>query len=659
MKLNQKLILGFLVLAALVAVIGYVSLYISQAALEQHIKESFVSLAVETLDKIDRHIYSKIETFQEYSKDLMLQQSLLESNQEFEKLDDRHAYIATKDEEWVSSQKTATTPFMQELMNNILSLELREKIGFYEKKYGYRVFGEVFITNKYGANVSQTGKTSDYRQDDEVWWQKARENSLYIRDVQYDESAGIYSTDIGIRIDDKDGNFIGVIKVVLNIEEAINIIRSIKPSEQYPSRHFKLLNKDAMLIYSTKTERDFEIFKDVSDERFFKNIEKDNGFFISSEADEEEELFAYAYSKGYKDFNGLGWILIVEHEAGEIFTPVNRLKNILFATSFIITLFALLTGALISHSILKPIRKLMTATVRIGKGQLDSKVEVKSKDEIGVLAASFNRMTDELKESTTSVENLNREMEARKKTEEALKKAYKELKEKERELVQAEKMAALGTVSAGMAHEINNPLMGIMLLVQNLASQKREEKEQKVLSFIDNGLKRIEGVVSKLLAFSRKEKLILRNESINNIIEETIPFVSHEFTSNDIELVKEYGKDLPDLEVSANAMQQVFMNILLNAKDSVLDSGSKKITIATYMENDVVKIKVKDEGCGIKKEDLKKVFDPFFTTKAVGKGLGMGMSIVRNIIEQHGGKISINSEQKKGTEVIISLPHPA
>ena len=659
MKLNQKLILGFLTLAALVGIIGYSSFYISQMILERYIGESSVSLAVETLDKIDRHIYEKIETFQEYSSDPRLQEDLFTSNQEFSNLDNIQAYIADKDAEWISASKDYMTPFMQELIDTRLSSKLRDKIAFYEKKYGYKVFGEVFLTNKYGANVAQTGKTSDYRQDDEVWWQEARENNLYIRDVQYDESAGIYSTDIAIRVDDEDGNFIGVIKVVLNIKEAINIITSIEPSEQYPSRYFRLLNKDGTLIYSTKIERDFEIFKDVSEEQFFKKIEKGNGFFIGHEPEEGKTLFAYAYSKGYRDFKGLDWILIVEHGAEEIFALVDKLKNILLFISLIVMLFAVLISLLIAGSILKPIRKLMAATVKIGKGQLNIKVEVKSKDEIGILAASFNRMIDELKESTTSIENLNREIELRKKTEGALKRAYKELKEKEQELVQAEKMAALGTISAGMAHEINNPLMGIMLLVQNLASQKREEKEQKALSFIDNGLKRIEGVVSRLLAFSRKEKLILRKENINNIIEETIPFVSHEFSSNDIELVKDYGRDLPDLDVSANAMQQVFMNILLNAKDSVLDSESKKITIATYMENDAVKIKLIDEGCGIKKEDLRKVFDPFFTTKAVGKGLGMGMSIVRNIIEQHGGKISIYSEQKKGTEVIISLPVPA
>ena len=106
---------------------------------------------------------------------------------------------------------------MQELIDNGLSKRLKEKIDFYEKKYGYRIFGEVFITNKYGANVAQTGKTTDYRQDDEKWWQVAKDKGLYVEDVEYDESADVYSIDIGIRVEDLKGNFLGVIKVVLNI----------------------------------------------------------------------------------------------------------------------------------------------------------------------------------------------------------------------------------------------------------------------------------------------------------------------------------------------------------------------------------------------------------------------------------------------------------
>ena len=329
----------------------------------------------------------------------------------------------------------------------------------------------------------------------------------------------------------------------------------------------------------------------------------------------------------------------------------------MLATSFILTILAVLIGALISRSILKPLRKLMHATINIGKGNLDTKVEIKSKDEIAALAIAFNSMTENLKRTTTSIYDLNREIAERKKAESDLNKAYERLKETQDQLIQAEKMAAMGTLSAGMAHEINNPLMGVMLLAGDLASEKKKKsKEYKALSQIEGGLKRISGVVSKLLVFSRKEELVLKKEDINDVIESAIPFVFHEFKINKIELVKNYGKDLPGVDVSVNALQQVILNLLLNAKDAVLDLKSKKISIESYLENDMVKVKIKDKGQGIKKEHLKKIFDPFFTTKPIGRGLGMGMSIVKNIMDQHRGKIEIYSEEKKGTEAVLSLP---
>ena len=532
---------------------------------------------------------------------------------------------------------------MRDLIDNELSAELRELMEFYKERYGYYVFAEAFVTNKYGANVSQTAKTSDYRQDDEDWWQMAMEKGLHVSDVQYDKSAGVYSTDIGIRIDDKDGNFIGAMKIVLNIEEVINILTSVALTEKYHSRYFKLLNKDGKLIHVTKEKRDFEFLRDVSNEDYAEKIKEDEGYFINIESGEEEELFAFARSGGFKDFKGLGWILIVEHEIKEIFAPVERLKNILKVISFAVTLFAILVGILISHSISKPIRKLIQATVKIGKGNIDTKVDIKSRDEIGALASSFNKMTEDLKNTTTSIERLNKEIVERKRTEE--------------QLIQAEKMAALGTLSAGMAHEMNNPLMGTMLLTETILSEKKKStKEYKTLLQIVDGLKRISNVISKLLVFSRKEKIVLKIENINPIVNATIPLIMHEYKLKKVELVKELGENLPCVEVAKNSIQQVLVNILLNAKDAVLKTKLKKIKISTCLENDMVNIRVKDEGCGIKRENLKRVFDPFFTTKPAGKGLGMGMSIVRNIIEQHNGKIDIVSEENKGTEVIISLP---
>ncbi len=643
MKIGQKLVLGFLLVSALIALVGYIAIIISQEALQERIGSSSVALAVETLDKIDRNIYSRIELFQDHVKHITTQKFISESNEDFEKLDDIQEYIFKQDEEWISAPKETVTQFMRDLIDNELSAELRELMEFYKERYGYYVFAEAFVTNKYGANVSQTAKTSDYRQDDEDWWQMAMEKGLHVSDVQYDKSAGVYSTDIGIRIDDKDGNFIGAMKIVLNIEEVINILTSVALTEKYHSRYFKLLNKDGKLIHVTKEKRDFEFLRDVSNEDYAEKIKEDEGYFINIESGEEEELFAFARSGGFKDFKGLGWILIVEHEIKEIFAPVERLKNILKVISFAVTLFAILVGILISHSISKPIRKLIQATVKIGKGNIDTKVDIKSRDEIGALASSFNKMTEDLKNTTTSIERLNKEIVERKRTEE--------------QLIQAEKMAALGTLSAGMAHEMNNPLMGTMLLTETILSEKKKStKEYKTLLQIVDGLKRISNVISKLLVFSRKEKIVLKIENINPIVNATIPLIMHEYKLKKVELVKELGENLPCVEVAKNSIQQVLVNILLNAKDAVLKTKLKKIKISTCLENDMVNIRVKDEGCGIKRENLKRVFDPFFTTKPAGKGLGMGMSIVRNIIEQHNGKIDIVSEENKGTEVIISLP---
>ncbi len=210
MKIVHKLLLSFLVFVLLIWLVGYLAISTSQDALRMQIGKSFSHLAVNILAEIEKDINSKVELFQEYSKDLTLQSGTSESNQEFEKLDNIQAYIDKKDIEWTSVSKETITPFMQKLISSELSEELREKTEFYEEKHGYRVFGEVFLTNIYGANIAQTGKTTDYRQDDEQWWQKAKRDGVYVADIEYDESANVYSIDIGIRIDGKNGTFAGV-----------------------------------------------------------------------------------------------------------------------------------------------------------------------------------------------------------------------------------------------------------------------------------------------------------------------------------------------------------------------------------------------------------------------------------------------------------------
>jgi len=236
-------------------------------------------------------------------------------------------------------------------------------------------------------------------------------------------------------------------------------------------------------------------------------------------------------------------------------------------------------------------------------------------------------------------------------TEENLKNTLEKLKEMHLQLIQSAKMAAVGTLSAGVAHEINNPLMSAILLSENLMSEKEKgTKEYETLLQIARGLKQIADIISKLMKFSKKEQVIFKRQSVNKVIDLSILLILHEFELNEVELIKSYGKNLPDVEISINEMQQVLINILLNAKDASLHSDVKQVAITTYLEDDMVKISVKDKGCGIEKKYLDKLFAPFFTTKPSGKGLGMGLPVSKNIMSEHRGKIEVRSEEQKGTE---------
>jgi len=401
----------------LVGIVGYFSLCSTQRALRESVGEEYVALASELMDKADMYIHGKIEVFQEYANSPALRTSVKESIQGFQKFNDIQAHINDKDEEWVSTQEEITD-FMQELMECELSKTLRDKIEFYDLKYDRRVFGEVFITNKYGANIAQTGKTSDYRQNDEHWWQMAKRSGLYVEDVEFDESAGIYSTDIAIRIDDIDGHFLGIMKVVLNIEEVINIVKEAGELRKYSTAHFTLLNGEGQLIHSN---REYKV-ENIPSEKLphvFHEQGTNIGYslFEAGEPGSEKQLMAWAHSWGYGDYGGLGWTLLVGQETNAIYASVNALQSKLLTILILATMCATVISFFISKTISKPISKLKDAAEKIGRGNLDTPIDLKSKDEIGQLAGSFEKMSQDLNNAITAKDQ---EISVRKQAEERI-----------------------------------------------------------------------------------------------------------------------------------------------------------------------------------------------------------------------------------------------
>jgi len=253
MKISQKLILGVLFIIALTAIAEYFSIRISQKVLEDKIGRYSATQATMVLDAIEMKIQSRIEQVQAYAIDLSKESTIWEHRGDFET---ENSIIQQNDQQWQSDfQQGRTNILMDKIQHNDLSCELREEFvlkDFYEKAYGYPIWVEVFVTNEHGANIAQSEITSDYYQADEDWWIKAKNDNLYIGDVNYDDSAGMYSIIISSRINDKEGNFLSVLKAEMNIHEILDILDEVEKDSPFSSMDFKLLTGEGYLIHATE-----------------------------------------------------------------------------------------------------------------------------------------------------------------------------------------------------------------------------------------------------------------------------------------------------------------------------------------------------------------------------------------------------------------------
>jgi signal transduction histidine kinase len=260
---------------------------------------------------------------------------------------------------------------------------------------------------------------------------------------------------------------------------------------------------------------------------------------------------------------------------------------------------------------------------------------------------------------------------------EDLQEAYERLKKSQIQLIQAEKMEAIGRMASGVAHEVKNPLgiivQGINYLEEELLPTQKNELE--ILQMLKNNIKRADDIVCALVDFSRATKLNIRPEDINSILENSIMLVQHRARLENIKIIRDLKDDLPKVLADRGKIEQVFINIFLNAIQAMPNGG--KLFIRTYQKqlNEIkfrvgrrkidgdyfepgetaVVVEIEDTGVGISKENLAKVFDPFFTTKLHKEGTGLGLSVTKNIIDMHRGLIEIESEKGKGTKVILDL----
>ena len=258
----------------------------------------------------------------------------------------------------------------------------------------------------------------------------------------------------------------------------------------------------------------------------------------------------------------------------------------------------------------------------------------------------------------TSIVKLARNVTERKKAEEELKKLYAKLKESQVQLIQSEKMSAVGTFVAGVAHELNNPITAILHFTQYCIKHTSEEDRlYTILQDIEKETRSCIDTIQNLLTFShmqRKEAYL--KENLNTILSRVLKLLSYRIEKDNISISKHIAIGTPGIMMNVNNMQQVFLNLLNNALDALKESKQKKIDINILCEGKYVKVIIADSGCGIAPENIDNIFDPFFTTKPVGKGTGMGLSLCQSIIKAHNGEITCESVPGQGTKFKILLP---
>jgi two-component system NtrC family sensor kinase len=324
--------------------------------------------------------------------------------------------------------------------------------------------------------------------------------------------------------------------------------------------------------------------------------------------------------------------------------------------------FASICVAVLVHRLVYvPLRDLEGGAKRLARGDLSHPIVVRSNDEFGQLAQSFNVMTAALNDSQTELR------EAARTLEDKVEERTRQLHVAELETARSEKLASVGLLAAGIAHELNNPLTGV-LTFSHLMRQKLPDgsPDAEDMDLVIRETKRCASIIRRLLDFARQKPPEKKFTDLNRIVEETARFIERPAHLQDTEILLELAPELPQVWVDEDQVKQVVMNMLVNAQHATESGGS--ITVRTRLCNvplgadgsgkavPAAELSIVDTGCGIPESDLKRIFDPFFTSKEVGKGTGLGLSVSHGIVQAHGGLIKVASTVGQGTTFTVYLP---
>ncbi|HUU48835.1 MAG TPA: sensor histidine kinase [Nitrosopumilaceae archaeon] len=617
MKISFVIIAVMFAISLTFTVVGLVTFDLSVQEIKKLLGSRNEGFAFNMVQGLDKHIEKRISEFKDLTNLSVLHSALLDSNEEFLKIEDVKSFLNIREQD---IEFTGATPFISGVLDENLTKELVETIEFYRDQYNYDVIDELFVTNAYGANVALGSGTSDYSQSDEQWWQIAKDTGSYFGEIQFNENYDSHSIDFAFRINDVDGNFIGVLRVLITLDDLLNGFSEEADIITLPGRTVLLLDESGNSIYSDK-----KINLSDSIVSYFSEFEeeKDSGFFEIDDGKNDLRLVSYAKSSGYRTFEGFGWIVVVEQNNSSLLQEFVELRDSILAVSIFGMLASIIGGFLISSTVSAPLRRLTKVANSISKGNFDVSIRKSRIDEIKTIGDSFEDMTNNLKKLIE--------------TEKHLAEAHVKIKN--------ERLVAIGELAASMAHDMKNPLATIKSSAQILQKTKQDGELNEVINRMNRAIDRMSHQINDVLNYVRITPLEKIPINLNDLLESA---------KNSLDVPNNISLLIPESNITINGdlrkLEIVFINIFLNSIQAIGNSDGK-INCDIKEKDSTVVIEIQDSGPGIHDNVFTKIFDPLVTSKQ--KGTGLGLSTCKNIIEQHNGTITA---QNNPTRFTIVLP---
>lgn len=678
--IKQKviLIIGASILVMMLIGIG-LAFFLGTTLLRNTIGRQYDQMASGLAISIAADLSGEIEDVETYAARPLWRDAAEGANLKY-KLTDKGSlavYFDNMDKKWAASDKESA--LVKEYIDNRAALSMHDILKIRGN------IAELIITDKFGGIVAASDKTSDFYQADEGWWQKAYNDGkggVYISNAEFDKSSQKWVVSIAVPIKDANDAVIGICKNSISIDRLFGRLADFKIGR---TGHAFVIDKNGIIIFHSGIEpmkvRDYEIV----DVKKLLSGKKHYAVIYNAESHPKKMFVSFAKIKPSHALPAdTDWLVVINQDAIETLEPLYAFIAQLVMITVILLILIVPVGAFFGNIFVKPIHELNLATEKIMEGDWNYTLNIKTGDEIEQFADAFNEMLGNLKDRQEQLLHAKNELEAfsqnlEKKVEERTRQlteiqeaTLNILEDLTEAKVKLEKEAkaledALKTKSeftSMVSHELRTPLAAIkesIALVLDEITGPASPDQKNFLGMAKRNVDRLTRLINDILDFQKLEagKIVfnIREGNINEVVKETAASMAPLVREKGLDFVLELSENLPIIKFDKDKIIQVLTNLLNNAIRLTQKGG---ITITTTAEDNVVKVAMKDTGPGIKKEDIPKLFQQFEQLeKGVDRktgGTGLGLAISKDIVEQHNGKIWVESEYGMGTTFYFTLP---